>query len=190
MSRYRGSLMMLAGILALLVVAGACAGGDGETAAPAPPQPAAAPPVAAAPVPAAPAPAPEMTAPQPQRGGALIFGNGKAVRSPHPYTTTSSVDKFIKETFLEPLTKLDAAGRLEGLLAESWEANADATQWTFKLRQGVKFHNGQELTAEDVVWSTNYILDPENASRGQSVMAGEIEKVEARVAQMGKRKGR
>ena len=36
-------------------------------------------------------------------------------------------------------------------LAESWEPSADASTWTFKIRKGVQFHNGKELTAEDVV---------------------------------------
>lgn len=38
-------------------------------------------------------------------------------------------------------------------LAESWESNADATEWVFKLRKGVQFHNGKELNAEDVRYS-------------------------------------
>ena len=36
-------------------------------------------------------------------------------------------------------------------LAESWEPSADASTWTFKVRKGVQFHNGKELTAEDIV---------------------------------------
>ena len=40
-------------------------------------------------------------------------------------------------------------------LAESWEPNADATQWVFKLRKGIQFSNGKEMTAADVVYSIN-----------------------------------
>ena len=41
-------------------------------------------------------------------------------------------------------------------LAESWEPNADATEWVFKLRKGVQFSNGKEMTAADVVYSINH----------------------------------
>ncbi|MEX0285910.1 MAG: ABC transporter substrate-binding protein [Paracoccaceae bacterium] len=51
----------------------------------------------------------------------------------------------------ESLVTRDPALNLEPELAESWEAGEDG--WTFKLRQGVKFHNGADFTAEDVVFS-------------------------------------
>jgi peptide/nickel transport system substrate-binding protein len=41
----------------------------------------------------------------------------------------------------------------EGLLAESWSVSADGLIWTWKLREGVKFHSGREMTAEDARWS-------------------------------------
>ena len=47
-------------------------------------------------------------------------------------------------------------------LAESWEANPDATEWTFTLRQGVKFHNGATLDANDVVATYSALWDAEN----------------------------
>ncbi len=51
----------------------------------------------------------------------------------------------------ESLVTRDADLNLQPELAESWEAGADG--WTFKLRQGVKFHDGSDFTAEDVVFS-------------------------------------
>src|SRR5207249_192789 len=43
-------------------------------------------------------------------------------------------------------------------LAEFWEASRDGRMWTFALRQGVKFHNGREVTAQDVVYSFTRLL--------------------------------
>ena len=48
------------------------------------------------------------------------------------------------------------------MLAESWEANADASQWTFNLRKGVKFHHGKEFKAEDVIFSINRLFEVES----------------------------
>lgn len=47
------------------------------------------------------------------------------------------------------LAMLLALCTLALLLAESWEISEDSTEYTWHLRQGVKFHNGQEMTAED-----------------------------------------
>src|SRR5690606_1232258 len=49
----------------------------------------------------------------------------------------------------------------ETSLAESWEWNEDQTELTAHLRQGVKFHNGDEMTAEDVAFGLERLEDPE-----------------------------
>ncbi len=115
-----------------------------------------------------------------RQGGTLIFGSAKEMTSPHPWTTTISVDQAIKEsTMLEPLVQLAADGSLIPMLATSWVANDDASVWTFHLRQGVKFHNGQEMTSADVVWDVNYIMDPENAARGHDDFSPTVASVRA-----------
>ncbi len=50
-------------------------------------------------------------------------------------------------------------GGVDPHLAESWDTSEDGLTWTFNLKQGVKFHNGSELTASDVAWSMNRILE-------------------------------
>ncbi len=66
------------------------------------------------------------------------------------------------------LTEISPSGDLVGELAESWEASDDAVTWRFKLRQGVEFHNGKSLTADDVVASLNHHRgdDTESAAKG------------------------
>ncbi len=50
---------------------------------------------------------------------------------------------------------------LEPMLALSWTPNSDGSVWTFKLRPGVTFHNGQAMTADDVVYSWTAVLRSE-----------------------------
>lgn len=61
---------------------------------------------------------------------------------------------------------------LRPVLAESWKPNADGSVWTFKLREGVKFHNGKTMSADDVVASIDRLADPANGSNALSVFKG------------------
>ena len=61
---------------------------------------------------------------------------------------------------------------LEPRLAESWEPNADGTEWTFKIRQGVTFHSGATMTANDVKTTFETLVNPKNASNALSALGG------------------
>ena len=63
------------------------------------------------------------------------------------------------------LSYIDREMKVRPDLAESWRSNDELTIWDFALRKGVKFHNGKEMTAADVVWTFERILDPKTASR-------------------------
>ncbi|MGH3025566.1 MAG: ABC transporter substrate-binding protein, partial [Gaiellaceae bacterium] len=62
--------------------------------------------------------------------------------------------------------------QLQPMLATSWSHNGDGTVWTFKLRPGVKFHNGKALTADDVVYTFKQLADPKNSSNALSTFVG------------------
>jgi peptide/nickel transport system substrate-binding protein len=64
---------------------------------------------------------------------------------------------------------------LKPVLAESWTPNATADVWTFKIRQGVKFHDGKPLTADDVVYTYQIQTNTKNASNALSALAGVLE---------------
>ena len=60
-------------------------------------------------------------------------------------------------------------------LAEEWNANANATEWTFKLRRGVEFHDGKTMTADDVVYSMNRHLGEDSVSRAKTLVTSVTE---------------
>ncbi|MGH6940945.1 ABC transporter substrate-binding protein [Hypericibacter sp.] len=65
---------------------------------------------------------------------------------------------------------------LRPVLANSWKPNKDGTVWTFKLRQGVKFHDGSPMTANDVVATMDRLADPANSSNALSAFTGYLSK--------------
>jgi peptide/nickel transport system substrate-binding protein len=80
----------------------------------------------------------------------------------------------------EYLVWSDSKLNAEPRLAESWQPNGDASVWTFKIRQGVKFHDGTPLTAEDVAASINRLADPKSGSSALSAFSGVIGKDSAK----------
>ena len=62
------------------------------------------------------------------------------------------------------LVRKNLKGVVSEELATKWSANADATEWTFNLRKGVKFHDGSDFDAEDVKYSLMRVKDPEIGS--------------------------
>jgi ABC-type transport system substrate-binding protein len=57
-------------------------------------------------------------------------------------------------------------------VAESWEISKDGLTYTFRLRPGVRFHNGKVLTSADVLYSLTRILDPKVNSKRREILAG------------------
>lgn len=77
----------------------------------------------------------------------------------------------IVDKIMSRLVRPDMQGKPSPDLALSWESNAGATEWTFRLRPGVTFHNGQPFGAEDVVYSISRVLDPRVDSPVRAVIA-------------------
>jgi peptide/nickel transport system substrate-binding protein len=62
--------------------------------------------------------------------------------------------------------------QLQPMLATKWTPSKNGSVWTFTLRPNVKFHNGQPLTADDVVYTFQQLSDPKNASNALSTFTG------------------
>jgi peptide/nickel transport system substrate-binding protein len=93
------------------------------------------------------------------------------------FGSSSSLDPISKgrvfqitEKIMSRLVRPDTTGKPSADLAVSWSANSDATEWTFKLREGVKFHDGSSFGSEDVLYSINRVLDPEIKSPARSAL--------------------
>ncbi|MEO3414062.1 ABC transporter substrate-binding protein [Roseovarius sp. CAU 1744] len=84
----------------------------------------------------------------------------------------------ITEKIMNRLVRPGLDGKPQPDLATGWEVSQDATQWTFRLRDGVRFHDGSDFDANDVVYSIERILDPEMDSPVRSVI-NMVKKVEA-----------
>ncbi len=126
---------------------------------------------------AQPAAAPATQAPaagQPRIGGTLKFGIVKDIGTPIPFVAYTSISQYVKDNVYEPLVMFDQKGEIHPWLAESWTPNANSSEWTFKIRRGVKFHDGKELTANDVVWSAKHIMDPANGAAGQGQLSSMV----------------
>jgi peptide/nickel transport system substrate-binding protein len=113
-----------------------------------------------------------------KHGGLLRVSVTFGLSTINPIMHISGTEWIVTKWMYNNLTRLNAKREPVPDLAESWSASDGARAWTFKLRPGVKFHSGRELTAEDVVATFTTLLDPKTASpyRGE---VGPIERVEA-----------
>lgn len=84
----------------------------------------------------------------------------------------------ITNKLMSRLVREDSEGKPSPDLAVGWESSDDATVWTFNLRESVKFHDGSDFDAADVVYSLNRILDPDAGSPVHSAIKM-VDKVEA-----------
>ncbi len=99
----------------------------------------------------------------PKKGGTLVFGINAG--DPPTYDCHASALFNVIHTvslFYSTLMRIDVENypKLTGDLAESWTVSSDKTQYTFKLRPNVKFHDGSALTSEDVKASFERIVNP------------------------------
>ena len=111
-------------------------------------------------------------------GGLLRVSVTFGLSTINPVMHISGAEWMSTKWMYNNLTRLDAKRDVVPDLAESWSASDGARAWTFKLRRGVKFHSGRELTADDVAATFTTLLDPKTASpyRGE---VGPIDRVEA-----------
>src|SRR5499425_1563927 len=94
-----------------------------------------------------------LAADVPRKGGVIRVGNLGEPPALDAHWTTASITETLTNHIYEGLYSLDSSNKPIPMLAEGVSISKDGLVYTFKLRQGVKFHNGKEMTSEDVVAS-------------------------------------
>lgn len=122
----------------------------------------------------------QASAAGPSRGGTATLGVEQDIAGFDPlvvglYDTGAVAAAAL---FLETLTRLDDQGKAQPRLAEGWSASADFKTWTFKLRQGVRFHDGTAFNAKAVAFNYRRMMDPDNRCACSAYLTA-IHRVEA-----------
>lgn len=101
-------------------------------------------------------------------GGVLRIAMSANLRNLDPAKVTIG-EEFMHVVFaFNGLTRMKEDQSVEPELAESWTYSDDLKTWSFKLRRGVKFHHGREMTADDVIATYRRVLDPATASASRT----------------------
>jgi len=116
---------------------------------------------------------------EPKRGGVLTVGVTRDISVMNPLVDTGSTQKRIRDLMFEALLAIDLKGNIQPALAETWEVSKDGRLYTMRLRRGVKFHNGQEMTAEDAKFAIDYSMNAKNGARGFAELSI-VDRAEAR----------
>lgn len=111
---------------------------------------------------------------EPKKGGVLIMGlgGGATTDTLDPGTAASSVPGAVNMQWGETLVYVNPDGTIQPRLAESMSSNADSTEWTFAIRQNVKFHDGTILVPDDVVATYKRHGDENSKSGALGIMQG------------------
>jgi peptide/nickel transport system substrate-binding protein/oligopeptide transport system substrate-binding protein len=109
----------------------------------------------------------------PQKGGAMIIAYKDDLATLDPAIGYDWTNWPAIKMVFDGLLDYDTGTNLMPRIAEAMPTvSDDGTVYTFKLRKGVKFHNGRELTAEDVVYTITRVLDPNTGSPGAGFFVG------------------
>lgn len=109
----------------------------------------------------------KAAASSPKKGGIgrIAFATSSPQDTLDPIKVESSVDASRCQQLYNELTRISEDLTVEPRLATEWEpTGGDLSRWTFKLREGVEFHNGKELTADDVIYSMQRHLGEDSES--------------------------
>jgi len=110
---------------------------------------------------------------EPKSGGTAILAGDQhgPADTLDPILYTAAIDYFRGRMFYNSLTRIEADLSYSPEIASEVVSNDDATEWTFKLRNDIEFHDGKPLTADDVMYSMNRHLGEDSASVASSLVS-------------------
>src|SRR5438309_6418270 len=111
-----------------------------------------------------------QTSSGPKQGGTLTTAIGIDADTLDPAAQTTTTVSQIVRMMTEPLVALDQQGTVQPLLATKWQGSADGLTYTFTLRQGVSFSDGEPLNAQAVKFSIDRLLSPTTLRAQPSVL--------------------
>ena len=88
----------------------------------------------------------------------IVVSQGSDVLTLDPMLDTSPIGVNVFRNVFDALTRIEADGSVTPLLAVSWSASEDTKTWEFTIRTNAKFHDGQPITADDIVWNYKRLL--------------------------------
>ena len=86
-------------------------------------------------------------------GGEFILGSATELNDFDPYSSITADVRSVNFNIFEGLVKVQPNGDFTPAIASDYEVSEDGTVYTFTLREGVKFHNGEDVTEDDVLYS-------------------------------------
>ncbi len=98
----------------------------------------------------------------------MRIGIGTSLNKLDPMLTTIGDEYIYDNLVFNGLTRMREDLSVVPDLAKSWSYSSDLKRWTFQLRTGVKFHDGQVMVADDVVAFFNRMADPANSAPSRS----------------------
>ena len=87
----------------------------------------------------------------------IVVSQGSDVLTLDPTLDTSPIGINVFRNVFDALTRIEADGSVAPLLAESWTVSEDTKIWEFAIRSNSKFHNGQPVTVDDIVWTYQHL---------------------------------
>ena len=101
-----------------------------------------------------------------------------------PYWTTATVTRSHGYMIYDTLFGIDAQGRIQPQMVDKWSVSADRRSWSFTLREGLAFHDGAPVTAEDVVASLTRWAQKDNLGQRLAAATERWEALDARTARL------
>ncbi len=112
-------------------------------------------------------------------GGKITYGiAGGGLTTLDPHKVSSAAVLPVMSLLYDGLTKYGPDNTVQPDLATSWSSSKDLKDWTFKLRTGVRYHDGRTITSQDVVANIQRVLDPKTGSQQRAALS-QIQAVEA-----------